>query len=351
VQKNITPNKLAFFCSISISICLFFVLLFADIPYTKIFICSGIIFLASFLIIFNSLQNFFIERIKLIYKFIATKKDNYREEAFRKFVLPNSNIQALEKDVANWGNEQVEKEKQLALLIQNEMYRKDFLSNFGHEIKTPIFNVQGYLHTLKDGAMHDQNVREKFLEKACNGIDRLALLTKDLDIISNLESGSYVLQISKFNLHELLLSTLDELEILAKQKNIALSLINPSNSNISVFADKQKIGQVLFNIIENAIKYGTTNGYVHINVYIVDEATVLIEISDNGIGIESVEIDRVFERFFRTPTGRNHHSIGSGIGLAIVKHIIEVHNQKITCRSAVNVGTTFGFTLSRIAIS
>jgi two-component system, OmpR family, phosphate regulon sensor histidine kinase PhoR len=347
VSENITPSKLSLYASIGISVLLFFLLVIINIPYPKTFLICGICGISSYAIIYSSVQKYFAERIKLIYRFISNKKDNYREEAYRKSVLPKTTLQDLEVDVQKWAQEQSNKEQQINALKENEMFRRDFLANFGHEIKTPIFSVQGYLHTLKDGAVNDASVRDKFIENASKGIDRLALLTKDLDMISNLESGKLSLDVQKFNIYELIIDVKDELTYAAQSKNISLSLIPTSTAQMMVLADKERIRQVLSNLMMNAIKYGNENGYVHISVFEIDNKNILVEVSDNGIGLEAHELNRVFERFYRSQSGRNKSKVGSGIGLAIVKHILEAHHQTITCRSTANVGSTFGFTLAR----
>ncbi len=345
MSENITPSKLSLLCSFTISAILFFVLLFAGITYYKIAIICLIILVSTYLVILSLVQKLFSERIKLIYRFISTTKDNYRQQAFRQVVLPKPDLKGLEKDVQSWATEQEAREKQIALIHQNETYRKEFLANFGHEIKTPIFSVQGYLHTLIDGAINDEAVRDKFLNNAKKAIDRLALLTNDLDTISNIESGGLQLHFEKLNIIELIIDVIDELAFAIQPKNISLKLLNPSNSVINVYADKQRMRQVLINIIENAVKFGNTNGFVNVTVFEIDNKNILVEISDNGIGMQANELDRVFERFYRTDSGKIKNKKGSGIGLALVKHIIEAHHQKISCRSTPNVGTTFGFTL------
>ncbi|HMC87696.1 MAG TPA: ATP-binding protein, partial [Chitinophagaceae bacterium] len=228
---------------------------------------------------------------------------------------------------------------------QNEIYRKEFLQNLAHEFKTPIFAIQGYVDTLLDGAMEQPEIRKKFLENASRNIDRLVNLMNDLDEISKLESGEQLLYKQNFVIQELIKEIFESLSIKLEKKQMTSSIKKGCEAPVIVFADKEKIRQVLINLVENAFKYGKTGGNIEASVYKTDGDHLLIEISDNGIGIEEEHLPRIFERFYRTDAARSRDKGGTGLGLAICKHIIEAHSQTIHVRSTPDIGTSIGFTL------
>jgi two-component system phosphate regulon sensor histidine kinase PhoR len=219
--------------------------------------------------------------------------------------------------------------------------------NLAHELKTPIFAAQGYIDTLLNGAIHDDNVNITFLQKAGKSIDRLSDLVTDLDEISKIESNQLPINKSSFMIQDLIKDVYEELSQKATIKKIKLGIKKGCEQDIEVVADLLKIKQVLVNLIENSINYGKENGETNAGVYIVDSKQVFIEITDDGIGINDEHISRVFERFYRTDSARSRNAGGTGLGLAIVKHIVEAHNHSVTCRSKLDVGTSFGFTLDR----
>jgi len=219
--------------------------------------------------------------------------------------------------------------------------------NLAHELKTPIFSAQGYIETLLDGAINDEKQRMVFLENSSRSIDRLAALVDDLDVISKLESNRIPIDPENFVIQDLIRETFAELQQQAENKGIHLLIKKGCESAVEVSADRMKIKQVLVNLVENSIKYGKLSGETNAGIYIVDRRTVLVEITDNGIGIAEDQVSRVFERFFRTDSARSRSQGGTGLGLAIVKHIVEAHGHLVTCRSTVDVGSSFGFTLDR----
>jgi two-component system phosphate regulon sensor histidine kinase PhoR len=239
----------------------------------------------------------------------------------------------------------IRKNQQIELLQKNEAYRKEFLQNLAHEFKTPIFAIQGYVETLLNGAMEDENTRKKFLENTSKNAERLVNLIRDLDEITRLESGEQLLFKQNFIIQEQIREVFDALAIKMEQKNIAATIKKGCETPISVFADKEKIRQVLINLVENATKYGKQNGTVTASIYTTDDKHVLVEISDDGIGIDEEHLSRIFERFYRTDVARSRDKGGTGLGLAICKHIIEAHGQTVHVRSTPDVGTTIGFTL------
>ena len=301
-----------------------------------------IIFTGSYFLILFTLQTFIYRKIKLIYKLIYQTKATKREEFYYKNILPQKGIDEVREDVEAWA---AQRKKEIETLQQNETFRKEFLQNLSHELKTPIFAIQGYVHTLMDGALHNNDVNEKFLASASRNIDRLVNLLDDLDEISSLEIGEMKLNPQPFIVQELIKEVFDSLQLKAAEKNTLFSIKKGSEFPLSVFADKEKIRQVFINFTDNAIKYGKENGLVEASFYDVDGTSVLIEISDNGYGIAEDHLPRIFERFYRTDQARSRKVGGSGLGLAICKHIVEAHRQTIHVRSKPDVGTSFGFTL------
>ena len=248
------------------------------------------------------------------------------------------------EDVSKWA---VQKSDEIELLKKNEAYRKEFLQNLAHEFKTPIFAIQGYVDTLLDGAMDNPSVRTKFLKNASKNVDRLVNLMNDLDEISQLEGGEQILYKQPFIIQDIIREVYESLSIKLHENNTRAIIKKGCDYPITVVADKEKFRQVLINLVENSIKYGKQNGTITASIYTTDEYRALIEISDDGMGIEEEHLPRIFERFYRTDRGRSRDKRGTGLGLAICKHIIEAHSQTIHVRSTPDVGTTIGFTLER----
>ena len=301
-----------------------------------------ITFIGSYYLISFVLEWFIYRKIKLIYKFIYQTKANKREETYYKYILPQKGIDEVREDVEKWAEQ---RSAEIELLKSNEAYRKEFLQNLAHEFKTPIFAIQGYVDTLLDGAMSNPQVSKKFLENAARNVERMVNLVEDLDEISKLESGEQPLYKENFIIQDLIKEVFETLSIKMTSRNIKCHIKKGCESPVSVFADKEKIHQVLNNLVENATKYGKENGSITASIYKTDGKHVLIEISDDGVGIAEEHLSRVFERFYRTDRGRSRHVGGTGLGLAICKHIIEAHHQTIHVRSKLEVGTTIGFTL------
>lgn len=311
---------------------------------------NGIVGIVSLLIIFSgsyglilfTLEKFIYRKIKLIYKLIHQTKATKKEEVYFKYILPQKSIDEVREDVEKWGEKRNE---EIELLKKNEAYRKEFLQNLAHEFKTPIFAIQGYVDTLLGGAMEDTMIRKKFLENTAKNVERLVNLMNDLDEISTLERGEQLLYKQNFVVQDLIREVFESLSIKTHSKNVRTSIKKGCESPITVFADKEKIRMVLINLVENATKYGKTGGSIVASVYKIDEKNVLIEISDDGIGIEEEHLLRIFERFYRTDAARSRDKGGTGLGLAICKHIIEAHGQSVHVRSRPDVGTTIGFML------
>ena len=241
-----------------------------------------------------------------------------------------------------------ERRSEINILKDQENYRREFLGNISHELKTPLFTIQGYILTLVDGgALKDKKVREKYLRRAAKGVDRIISIVKDLDLITQFESGIKTVDRSEFNIFDLVDNVFDLLEFESEKNNISLKLENNNNSLIYVNADQERILQVLTNLIVNSIKYGSDNGYTKVIVEDFNKEKVIVRIIDNGEGIEKEHIPRLFERFYRIDKNRSRKKGGSGLGLSIVKHIIEAHNEQIFVNSQIGAGTEFSFTLSK----
>lgn len=341
--KNLSPRELSAFTAAILSVPIALGIYIVTSSW-KIGVGSLIlVFFGSFGLVLFTLEKFIYRKIKLIYKLIHQTKATRREEVYFKYILPQKSIDEVREDVEAWGERQ---KQEIELLQRNESYRKEFLQNLAHEFKTPIFAIQGYLDTLLSGAMEDEAVSRKFLEKASKNTNRLVNLVNDLDEISKLESGEQLLYKQSFIIQDLIMEVFDALSIKTQSKNITPVIKKGCEAPITVFADKEKIKQVLTNLIENASKYGKVNGTIIASVYRTDDSHVLVEISDDGIGIEEEHLPRIFERFYRTDAARSRDKGGTGLGLAICKHLIEAHGQTIHVRSTPDVGTTIGFTLS-----
>ena len=241
-----------------------------------------------------------------------------------------------------------ERRSEINILKDQENYRREFLGNISHELKTPLFTIQGYILTLVEGgALKDKKVRDKYLRRAAKGVDRIISIVKDLDLITQFESGIKTVDRSEFNIYELIVNVFDLLEFESEKNNISLKLDNINNPLIFVSADQERIIQVLTNLIVNSIKYGTNNGYTEILVEDYNKEKVIVRVIDNGEGIEQEHLPRLFERFYRIDKNRSRKKGGSGLGLSIVKHIIEAHQEEIFVESKIGEGTEFSFTLQK----
>lgn len=340
--KNLSPNQLSALIALALSIPIGLGIFFITFNLKIGAISFAVIWLGSYALIRFSFEKFIYRKIKLIYKLINQTKATRKEEIYFKYVLPQKNIDEVREDVEEW---MIKKNQQIELLQKNEAYRKEFLQNLAHEFKTPIFAIQGYVETLLNGAMEEPEIRKKFLENTSKNADRLVNLIRDLDEITRLESGEQLLYKQNFIIQDQIREVYDSLAIQMQPKKIQAQIKKGCETPITVFADKEKIKQVLINLVENATKYGKQNGTVTASVYKTDDRHVLVEISDDGIGIEEEHLPRIFERFYRTDTARSRDKGGTGLGLAICKHIIEAHGQSMHVRSTPDVGTTIGFTL------
>jgi two-component system, OmpR family, phosphate regulon sensor histidine kinase PhoR len=344
MNRTYGPKTIAFLSALASFFLVFLVNLFFTKQIWNSLIPAGVIFLFVYTIVLYYILVVLDKKIKVIYKLINQTKAGKKEQFYNDTLLPRPSLQDVTKDVEVWANKN---EAAFSLLEKNEQYRKEFLQNLSHELKTPLFSMQGYVESLINGALHDKNVNQRFLENTSKNINRLIDLVNDLDAITKLENEKELLNYTIFNINELIYEVMNDLQLKATPKNIHLQFKENSLTNKKVKADKSKIVQVLTNLIDNSIKYGKDGGNVWVNIDALNNDSYIIEISDDGQGIGEEHIDRVFERFYRTDTARSRKIGGSGLGLAICKHIIEAHGQTIHVRSKVTVGTTFRFTLEK----
>jgi two-component system, OmpR family, phosphate regulon sensor histidine kinase PhoR len=340
--KNISPGQLSFFTALILAVPVSLLVFFIEKSWLWAVISFLVILGGSYLLIAIVLERFIYRKIKLIYKFIYQTKATKKEETYYKYLLPQKSIDEVREDVEAWAEEN---KQEIELLRKNEQFRKEFLQNLSHEFKTPVFAIQSYVDTLLQGALENPEVNKRFLEKTAKNVDRLTNLINDLDEISKLERGELILYKQNFVIQDLVKEVFESLSVKSEARNIKYSIKKGCESPLTVYADKEKIQQVLLNLLENSIKYGKPGGNIVASMYKTDGKHILIELSDDGIGINEKYLPRIFERFYRTEEGRMIDVTGSGLGLAICKHIIEAHGQTIHVRSTEHVGTTIGFTL------
>ena len=328
-----TPIKMSLFLS-----AVLFVLagsLFYVASGTEYFLLSLVLFFwFSVVLIYQVVKLYIHSKISVIYKNI------YKHKGVTRFV--DVDIDSVEKEVENWA---IQKENEILQVKASETYRREFIGNVSHELKTPIFNIQGYILTLLDGGLYDEEVNMKYLKRTSKSVDRMINIVEDLEVITRLETEETQLEIGEFNIVELAKDVLDQLELKANESKIELSIQKEILTEI-VLGDSDKIQQVFANLISNSIKYGKEGGRTEVRFFDMND-NILIEIADDGIGISEVDLPRLFERFYRVDKNRSRKIGGTGLGLAIVKHIIEAHNQTINVRSTVDIGSTFSFILEK----
>ncbi len=306
-------------------------------------ISFGVSFVTSFLVFYYLLEKYIYTKIKLIYKLIHNLKlGKDLKEALGEYKSSDP-INDVEQEVKEWAGA---KKREIDLLKKQEQFRREFLSNVSHEFKTPLFAIQGYIETLQDCLTDDPEMAMKFLKKAEKNVERLSYLINDLDSISKLETGEIPINYEKFDFVPLAKEVMDGLEDSASSHNIKLSFKEKYATPTIVNADREKVRQILINLLQNSLKYGNDNGSTAIKIFELHDQ-YLIEVTDDGIGIEEKHLVRLFERFYRIDSHRSRQEGGTGLGLAIVKHILEAHEQTISVRSTPNIGTTFAFTLGK----
>lgn len=313
-----------FFGKFSFSICLLFAVSMA---------------IFSFFVIQYRVEKFIYRRVKKIYDDVSfLESTSFINQPI------TTDMATLTKQVKKFATD---KKLEIETLKVREEYRREFMGNVSHELKTPLFTVQGYISTLLDGAMDDKKVRKKYLERAEKGVERLVYIVEDLDMIAKFEMGEMNLDLSKFNMVELIQNVFDLLEMNADKKNIILMFDRKYNKSINVFADKDKIQQVVTNLVMNSIKYGKENGTTEVTIEDLVDNKLIVRIRDNGEGIAKQYLSRIFERFFRVDKSGARSEGGSGLGLSIVKHIIEAHGESIYVESEFGKGSEFSFTVEK----
>lgn len=313
-------------------------------PDTANLIWFGIIFafslyIFSFFVIQYRVEVFIYRRVKKIYDDVSFLEAS----TFLKQPI-TTDMATLTREVKKFATD---KKLEIETLKVREEYRREFIGNVSHELKTPLFTVQGYLLTLLDGAMDDKTIRKKYLQRAEKGVERLIFIVQDLDMITKLEAGDLNLTLTKFNIIDVIQNVFDLLEMKAEEKNIILSFDNKYSKPVMVIGDKEKIQQVITNLIVNSIKYGKNDGSTEVGIEDLVNNKVIIRVTDNGEGIQKQHIPRLFERFYRVDKSGARAEGGSGLGLSIVKHIIEAHDEKIYIESKFGLGSEFSFTLEK----
>ena len=312
------------------------------LPWYFIVVLPVVLFFCVYYIVKQLVDVFIYRKIKLIYKTISIQKSG-KDKAKEALEQEVNLLQKVQEEVDEYTKSKSEEIEQLKML---EKYRKDFLGNVSHELKTPIFNIQGYLETLLDGAVDDPTISRNYLLKAAANADRLNNIVQDLLEITQYETGELILDIDRFDIHHLVKESFENLEFKAKERGIKLGFKKGCDQPFFTLADKLRISQVLNNLVANAINYGNKNGSINVGIYDMEE-NILIEITDDGPGISEEHLPRLFERFYRVDKHRSRSQGGTGLGLSIVKHIIEAHGQSINVRSTPGKGSTFWFTLKR----
>ena len=344
-----TPRHIAFFVSTIIGVVIilaqFLFFYFLNIRVEDycyyIIIFPIIISLITYGVVYFLIEKMISHKIRLLYRTIHNykiKKENFPIK------MNEDLLTVAEDEVMEWAKSNRE---EIAKLKEQEIFRREFLGNLAHELKTPIFSIQGYILTLLEGGLEDENVNREFLKRASKGVDRMTKIVEDLDVITKFESERIKLELNNFDVVQLAKEIMDDLEIKAEKRNIKLVFNIEYREPIMTICDRDKIAQVFQNLINNAINYSEDGKQVEIRFYDIED-NVLIEVSDQGLGIEEKHLARLFERFYRVDKSRARNKGGTGLGLAIVKHIVEAHNQTISVRSTIRKGSTFSFTLKKI---
>ena len=298
-----------------------------------------IFFLCSVLLVHFRIERFILNKVKGIYSDLLPSGVSQNKMTIQ------SDIEVLKKGLRKFADD---KKLEIELLKDKENYRKEFIGNISHELKTPLFTIQGYVLTLLQGAVKDKEVRDKYLKRTAKGVERLIYVVKDLDLITQFESGIKSIDRTSFDVIKLIENVFDLLEMRATKNAISLTFDKEYLNPVMVHADEERIQQVLTNLIINSLKYGVENGKTEVAIQDVNSEKIVIRVSDNGEGIAEEHIPRLFERFYRVDKTGNRKQGGSGLGLAIVKHIIEAHQEKLVVESTLGVGSEFSFTLQRI---
>jgi two-component system phosphate regulon sensor histidine kinase PhoR len=345
-MKTATPRQtaifIAFFTAVVAGLAMLMPYYLQEFNYIHVIVFALlIVFIVTYTFVFHILGRIILKRINPILKTIYDSE--IPEDIVEKELEEDDIVSAAGKDVLTWAKR---KTKEIMRLRQMAKYRQEFLGNVYHELKTPIFNIQGYVSTLMEGGLEDSEVNMQYLENTDKNINRLISIVTDLETISELESGVQKLNLKKLNIVSLFEESFELHSIMAKEKGIKLKFAGKRDKPINIIADRKKISQVINNLINNSIKYGKENGSTKVGFTDMDDK-IIVEVSDNGIGIPRSDLPRIFERFYRVDKSHSRQMGGTGLGLSIVKHIIEAHNQKISVTSKPGEGTSFTFTLNK----
>lgn len=343
-MKNIKPIHVILIGAASttfLSYVIFVILYFiSSVSFLELLIIPIVIGVLTYSIFQLLIQKFIIIRIKKIYASIRKVENSTSNK--KAIHLNNDILSEAQNTTESWKEDRI---NEISKLKEQEEFRREFLGNLAHELKTPVFSIQGYILTLLEGGLEDESINRKFLERASKATERMTLLLDDLDDISKMEVNDLTINPKSFDIIELIKEVFESVEQQAKYKDILLKL-NKEYDKTLVFADKNKINQVLINLVNNSIYYGNEHGNTIVNIT-KNKENVLVEVTDDGPGIEEEHLPRLFERFYRVEKSRNRHKGGSGLGLSIVKHILELHNQSFNLNSTAGEGTTVSFTLDR----
>ena len=338
-NNNFNPFKFSLLSSLYISLGAYFVINYNDLSLSlESVLISFIIFGLSFLILQLRVRKLFFERIKQIYEDLEFETDSLIKTS-----PIDSDMNSFSKDLEEFVKL---KRTEIETLKKDGIYRKEFVGNVAHELKTPLFSVQGYISNLLDGAMDDKELLKKYLKRAEKSVDRLTFIIKDLDLITQLESSTLKLKVASFDILKLTEEIIEDLEISASKRNIKIIFNKNYDKQILVEADKNRIEQVITNLVTNSINYGSEKGTTEIS-FESNVEKIIVKVNDNGEGISEENMPRLFQRFFRVDVSRSRSQGGSGLGLAIVKHIIDAHNENIYVQSTVGVGSEFSFSLKK----
>ena len=339
MPSNYNSYKFSLMSAVYITVGSYVIINFDNLSFSYQSVLSSLaIFFMSFIVVQVRFKKMFIERVKKIYQDLEFETDSL------------ISISSIEPDMNSFiedlGDFVKLKREEIENLRREGDYRKEFVGNVAHELKTPLFSIQGYISNLLDGALEDKNLLEKYLKKADKSVDRLTYIIKDLDLITQLESSTLKLEITPFDLLKLTLEVIEDLEITAAKKGIKIIFDKDYNYIMLVDADRNRIQQVLINLITNSINYGSEKGTTEIS-FESDNNKISIKVNDNGEGISQENMPRLFQRFFRVDESRSRNHGGSGLGLAIVKHIVDAHNENIYVQSTLGIGSEFSFTLKK----
>lgn len=345
-MKRLTPSNIAILASIILAFVLGLAHILADILsngwvyWSEVLLTVVLTVTITYLVFFVTMKFFIYEQIKELYDFMDEARSGAADFSIDRVSLDEDFLRAARQDMMAWA---IERRKEIEQLKKMETYRKEFVGNVSHELKTPIFNIQGYIFTLLDGGMEDPSINRDYLERASRSVERMITIVEDLDVISQMESGELLPYLEKIDLTQLVSDVFKAQDIKAREKRITLKF-DKTYDKVFVMADKGLLRQVFTNLIINSIKYGKPDGTTLVRFK--EQGNLMkIEVEDNGVGISRVHLSRIFERFYRVDKGRSREHGGSGLGLAIVKHIVEAHHQSIEVKSTEGEGTCFSFTL------